>query len=327
MLMPSDTVRKASGIPSRLWRPWGKTPVCSSIRQLDAERYPELVNAEFSINADADQVPDNQPITSALKHVDGDSTDSDYESDSMKSPVRKPNLSKPKASRPSASQIASQKKRSGIPKTSVPSSVRTYTRSDSPVYSEQHTDNDGNLSESSSGSSCSFHPDLSDGESTDTFEGFDHDDLKPSPKKGTGKLNMVYFGLRRRKRVWTYRCQTENCKYIGKSLRELNVHHIYNHDKVQCNGCEKVFNTPSSMKRHSYCHGDLPHVCDVCKEGFAFKSELSFHRTVHRTVSSFPCVSKGCGKSFKLSNELNKHTQKHLGVTWDCGKCDYLTDN
>ena len=71
----------------------------------------------------------------------------------------------------------------------------------------------------------------------------------------------------------------------------------------------------------------LPYVCDVCKEGFAFKSELSFHRTVHRTVSSFHCVSKGCGKSFKSSNELNKHAQKHLGVTWDCGKCDYLTDD
>ena len=35
----------------------GKTPVCSSVRRLDAERNQELVNAEFSINADADQVP------------------------------------------------------------------------------------------------------------------------------------------------------------------------------------------------------------------------------------------------------------------------------
>ena len=35
----------------------GQDPVCSSICRLDAERNPELVNAEFSINADADQVP------------------------------------------------------------------------------------------------------------------------------------------------------------------------------------------------------------------------------------------------------------------------------
>ena len=75
------------------------------------------------------------------------------------------------------------------------SSVRTYARSDSRVYSEHLTDEEGNLSESSSGSSRSFHPDLSEGESSDTFDGFDHDDLKPSPKKGTGKLNTVHFGL------------------------------------------------------------------------------------------------------------------------------------
>ena len=50
-------VWKVSGIPSRLWRLWGKTPICSSVRRLDAERNPELVNAEFSINADANQVP------------------------------------------------------------------------------------------------------------------------------------------------------------------------------------------------------------------------------------------------------------------------------
>ena len=81
------------------------------------------------------------------------------------------------------------------------------------------------------------------------------------------------------------------------------------------------------MKRHAYCHGKLPHVCDVCNDGFAFRSELDFHKTVHCTVSSYHCVSKGCGKSFKSSNKLNKHAQKHLGVTWEYGKCDYTTDD
>ena len=47
ILSDANTVRpawKASGIPSRLWRPWGKTPACRSIRRLDAQRDPELVN-------------------------------------------------------------------------------------------------------------------------------------------------------------------------------------------------------------------------------------------------------------------------------------------
>ena len=81
------------------------------------------------------------------------------------------------------------------------------------------------------------------------------------------------------------------------------------------------------MKRHAYCHGKLPFVCNVCKEGFAFNSELKFHKTVHRKVYSYHCVAKNSGKSYKSSNELNKHAQKHLGVTWECNECDYSTDD
>ena len=50
-------VWKASGIPSRLWRPWGRTPACRSIHQLGAQRDLELVNSNSILNADANQVP------------------------------------------------------------------------------------------------------------------------------------------------------------------------------------------------------------------------------------------------------------------------------
>ena len=46
ILSDANTVKpkhKALGIPSRLWRLWGKTPACSSISWLDAKRNPELV--------------------------------------------------------------------------------------------------------------------------------------------------------------------------------------------------------------------------------------------------------------------------------------------
>ena len=50
-------VWKASGIPSRLWRPWGKTLARSrSVHRLDTQRDPELVNPNSILNADADQV-------------------------------------------------------------------------------------------------------------------------------------------------------------------------------------------------------------------------------------------------------------------------------
>ena len=39
-----NPVWKASGIPSRLWRFWGKTPACSGVCQLGVKRNTELVN-------------------------------------------------------------------------------------------------------------------------------------------------------------------------------------------------------------------------------------------------------------------------------------------
>ena len=188
-------------------------------------------------------------------------------------------------------------------------------------------DGDRASSSGSSGSSRTYEPELSDGESDNTFDGFDENDLKPLPKTGKGSLNTVQFGLRRRKRLRIYRCHENNCKYSGKSVRELNQHHVDNHGEVKCTGCDKRFKTPSSMKQHTYCHRKLPFVCDVCKEGFAFNSELKFHKTVHRKVHSYHCVAKNCGKSYKSSNELNKHAQKHLGVSWECSECDYTTDD
>ena len=168
---------------------------------------------------------------------------------------------------------------------------------------------------------------MSDGESIDTFDGFDQNDIQPLLKKGKGSLNTVQYGLRQRKQIPTYKYHEKNCNYTGKSLCELNTHHIDNHGDVQCTGCDKFFKTSSSMKHHAYCHGELAYVCDMCKEGFAFKSELKFHHTVHCKVHSFHCMAKDCGKSYKSSNELNKHAQKHLGVTWDCSVCDYSTDD
>ena len=50
-------VRKALGIPSRLWRPWGRTPACRIVRRLGAQRDLKLVNLNSILNADANQVP------------------------------------------------------------------------------------------------------------------------------------------------------------------------------------------------------------------------------------------------------------------------------
>ena len=129
-----------------------------------------------------------------LTGVDESDGDSDYESDFVKSPSRKRNYSKLSASGPSASRVAAQNKRSGVPATVLPSTSNTYQCSDSPDYSGNLTDGD-NASVSSSGSSWTFEPDISDGESDKTFVCFDPSDLKLPSKIGKGSLNMVQYRL------------------------------------------------------------------------------------------------------------------------------------
>ena len=112
-----------------------------------------------------------------------DESDGDYELDFVKVQVGKRNYSKPRASGPSASRVAAQNKRSGVPATVLPSTSNTYQCSDSQDYSGNLTDGD-NVSVSSSGSSRTFEPDISDGESDKTFDGFDPSDLNTLIKNG-----------------------------------------------------------------------------------------------------------------------------------------------
>ena len=157
--------------------------------------------------------PIRKPANAVPTEIGDTEDDSDYESDFVKSPRKRKN-SKPNASGPSASRVASQNKRSGVP-TMVFPSTSNYRRSDSPVFTDNEMDGDH---ASSSGSSRTYEPELSDGESENTFDGFDENDLKPLPKTGKGSLNTVQFGLRRRKRLRIYRCHENNCKYSGKSV-------------------------------------------------------------------------------------------------------------
>ena len=80
------------------------------------------------------------------------------------------NLSKPSAMGPSASRVAEQNKRTITLGTVLSSTSGVYTRSDSPEFSNHPLDEvDDSSSDSSSGSSQAFQPNLSDGDSHRVF--------------------------------------------------------------------------------------------------------------------------------------------------------------
>ena len=152
--------------------------------------------------------------------------------------------SKPSSSGPSASRIAAQNKRTVTPKFGLKAS-NVYKQSDSPTYSI-----------TSSGASECYSNHEDDTDSDATFEGFDpltEEDQEKLTK--LGKLQTTEYGLKKRKQVWSYICHEGRCTFVGKSIRELNEHHIKLHNDVVCEVCNQNYkhhhhlnDTPTAME-------------------------------------------------------------------------------
>ena len=101
------------------------------------------------------------------------------------------------------------------------------------------------------------------------------------------------------------------CLYCNKhfeSIQYLNKHHRRHHPPVSCDVCNKMYNTPNSLIRHSYMHLSGNHQCDQCQESFHFKSELDSHKNKHSNCR-FQCNK--CDKSFIRNSDLNAHVDTH----------------
>ena len=138
------------------------------------------------------------------------------------------------------------------------------------------------------------------------------------------KLKTRTIGLKRRqKRKSTRKYKCPNCASIHDSIALLNAHYKSSHPPVKCEECSLFFNTPSTRSRHMYKHINVDHSCTKCDKKFPFESDLSLHMNKHRTVKSFKCKSPGCKKSYYSKGELDKHTETHKNIDWNCELCTY----
>ena len=123
-------------------------------------------------------------------------------------------------------------------------------------------------------------------------------------------------------KIWRFqidKVRYYTCMYCNKhfeSIHYLNKHHVKNHPPVLCDVCNRTFNTPNLLIRHSYRHLDGQFKCKDCEKSFHFKSELDSHSMKH-SKERLQC--KKCDKSFIRNSDLNAHIDTH-GKKW---KCEY----
>ena len=109
----------------------------------------------------------------------------------------------------------------------------------------------------------------------------------------------VEYKLKRKYVNSTRKFPCEKCHTIFNSQREVNKHFRMTHPPVQCNMCEKTFDTPAAMVKHRYHHYEYMYECNHCGKGFHFESQLREHLQVHQPQGDWTCFCPKCSKRFK----------------------------
>ena len=90
----------------------------------------------------------------------------------------------------------------------------------------------------------------------------------------------------------------------------------YNHQKVSCEECGKMFPAGQRLKVHILkAHTDehlLPFKCGICLKGFAKKSDCNSHISVHTGERNFSC--QYCDHKSRTKQMLKQHeSEVHEG--------------
>ena len=96
------------------------------------------------------------------------------------------------------------------------------------------------------------------------------------------KLKRKYVNTKRK-----FPC--EKCRQNFSSQKEVNEHYRTTHPPVQCDICQRAFDTPAAMVKHRYHHYEYMYECNHCEKGFHFKSQLKELLRVHQAQGNWTC--------------------------------------
>ena len=212
-------------------------------------------------------------------------------------PKSNTSAAKPSRSRPIAGRISSRNKRSITPTVRLPP-----PKTEPPEVSETNK----------------TPPVGVNNDADDSHE--DNIPLSELAKKLRGTFTTKEHILEKKVVTRKYRCRM--CKDQLPSCRALTTHHQTKHGIIYCDVCGKAFNNPRSLTKHLYQHKqNKQHVCNKCKKGFPFASQLNTHKLTHRKKPNQVCTYPKCIRRFKSKSDLNRHTASHTKPWLKCTDC------
>ena len=134
---------------------------------------------------------------------------------------------------------------------------------------------------------------------------------------------MVEYKLKRKYVNTKQKFPCEKCRQNFGSQKEVNEHFRTTHPPVQCDICQRTFDTPAAMVKHRYHHYEYMYECGHCGKGYHFESQLKEHLRVHQAQGNWTCFRPKCGKRFKCESELNAQLISHNKKEYKCDQCAY----
>ncbi|CAB3388526.1 Hypothetical predicted protein [Cloeon dipterum] len=119
-------------------------------------------------------------------------------------------------------------------------------------------------------------------------------------------------------------------EYSNTDLIEKHLLKSHNINKKICDICGEGFKYKSLLDRHKIGHNpERPFVCSKCGKAFNRKSNLNKHLVIHSGEKTHICQE--CGKAFIHKGKLNQHLVIHSGekthICQECGKAFYQKSN
>ena len=74
----------------------------------------------------------------------------------------------------------------------------------------------------------------------------------------------------------------------------------------------------NGLFNHQHSHLYLKHVCDICEKRFQFPGQLKRHTKIHIGLGLFPCLH--CDKKYTTNSAMLEHAKSH-NVSLQCDLC------